>query len=202
MDNNNIITPHDRFFRSMMIDPKVIREFFEQNLPAHIRTVINFDSIAAEKDSFIDDHLRLQIADLLYSVEFGGQPGYLYILVEHQSTPDKLMPFRILQYIVAIMNHHLTKTGKSILPVVYPIIFYNGWKPYNCSTDIFDLFGEKKELAKDILWKPCQLINLSKIPDEEFKDRLFYGVVAYIMKHIYEKGFLPIFKNAINDIKK
>ena len=35
MDNNNITTPHDRFFRSMMTDPKIIREFFEQNLPGY-----------------------------------------------------------------------------------------------------------------------------------------------------------------------
>lgn len=198
---NSHLTPHDRFFRAMMTDPKVIREFFEQNLPANIRAVINFDSIQHEKESFINDKLRLQIADMLYSVEFGDQLGYLYLLIEHQNTPTELMSFRILQYMVAIMNHHLTITDKNILPVIYPMIFYNGWKPYNYSTDIFDLFGDKKGLAQDILWKPCQLIDLSKISDEKLKNHLFYGVFAYVMKHIYEKDFLPVLKNILDDIK-
>jgi predicted transposase/invertase (TIGR01784 family) len=122
-------------------------------------------------------------------------------LIEHQSTPEELMPFRILQYTVSIMNHHLTKTGKKQLPIVYPLVFYNGWKPYNYSTDIFDLFGDKKELAKDILWGPCQLIDLSKIPDKKLRNHLFYGVFAYTMKHIYKKDFAPILKNIIDDLK-
>jgi predicted transposase/invertase (TIGR01784 family) len=92
---NSYLTPHDRFFRSMMTDPKVIREFFEQHLPANIRTVINFDSIQHEKESFINDKLRLQIADMLYSAEFGDQLGYLYLLIEHQSTPNELITTRV-----------------------------------------------------------------------------------------------------------
>jgi len=170
--DNRISTPHDRFFRSMMADNKVIQEFFEQNLPVNIRGIIDFDSISPQKDSFIDDHLRLQIADLLYSVEFNGQLGYLYLLVEHQSTPSELMPFRVLKYMVAIMEHHLNKTGKNQLPIIYPLIIYNGHRKYNYSTDLFDLFGDKKELAQDILWKPYNLIDLSKIPDKKLRDSL------------------------------
>ncbi len=201
MGNNNITTPHDRFFRSMMTDPKVIREFFEQNLPVHIRTIINFDSISAQKESFIDDHLRLQIMDLLYYAEFGKQQGYLYLLIEHQSTPCELMAFRVLKYMVAVMNHHLIKTKKNRLPIIYPLILYSGWKKYKYSTDIFDLFGDKKELAQDILWKPYQLINLSKIPDEKLKANVRSGVVLYTMKHIFKKNLIPILKNVITDIK-
>lgn len=187
---NSHLTPHDRFFRSMMTEPKVIREFFENNLPVNIRTAINFDSIQPQKDSFINDSLRLQIADILYSVEFGDQLGYLYVLIEHQSSPKELMPFRILQYMVAIMEHHLTKTGKNRLPIVYPLIFYNGWKPYNYSTNIFDLFGDKKELAEDILWKPCQLIDLSKISDEKAKRSPFLWCCCLRNEaHLRKKSF-------------
>jgi predicted transposase/invertase (TIGR01784 family) len=136
-----------------MAEPRVMKEFFAKNLPTNIRDVINLDSIQSQKESFINDSLKLQIADILYSAEFGDQLGYLYILIEHQSTPSELMPFRILQYMVAIMNHHLTKTGKNRLPIVYPMIFYNGWKPYNYSTNIFDLFGDKKELARGLFYR-------------------------------------------------
>ena len=201
MSDQTLKNPHDHYFRGMMSDPKIIREFFEQNLPAHIRAVINYDTIYPQKDSFVDDHLRLQIADILYSAEFSGKAGYLYLLLEHQSTPCELMAFRTLKYMIAIMDSHLKKTGTNRLPVIYPIIIYNGWKDYKYSTDIFDLFGDDKELAKDILWKPYQLVDLSKIPDEKLKASIRYGIVAYTMKHIHNKNFLPILKSIINELK-
>ena len=42
---DNHLTPHDRFFRSIMVDPKIAREFFEQNLPTDIKAVIDFATI-------------------------------------------------------------------------------------------------------------------------------------------------------------
>jgi len=196
-----IKNPHDQFFKSMMTDPKVIREFFEQNLPANIRNVMNFDVIVPERESYIEEHLRMQIADLVYSTEFNDKPGYLYILIEHQSSPCEILAFRLLKYMVAIMDKHMLTTSKNILPAVYPMTIYNGWKNYNYSTDIFDLFGDQKEFMQDILWKPYQLIDLSKIPDEKLKANLHYGIAAYTMKHIFEKNLIPILKNVLAEIK-
>lgn len=33
--------------------------------------------------------------------------GYIHVLVEHQSTPDKHMAFRLIRYAVAAMQRHL-----------------------------------------------------------------------------------------------
>ena len=192
---------HDRFFRSIMTDPKVIREFFEINLPVNVRNAIDLGSIVPQKDSFIDDHLRLQTADMLFSVEFGKQPGYLYLLVEHQSSPDKFMAFRILKYMIAIMEKHVAKTKGSKLPLVYPVVIYNGWKNYSHSTDIFDLFEDDKKLAQDILWQPFKLIDLSTISDDKLKASLWYGVAGYVMKHIFEKDFLPALKETVKYLR-
>ena len=196
-----ITQAHDRFFRSIMTEPKVIREFFEINLPVNVRNAIDLESIVPQKDSFIDDHLRLQTADMLFSAEFGKQQGYLYLLVEHQSAPDKLMAFRILKYMIAIMEKHITKTKGSKLPIVYPMVIYNGWKNYNHSTDIFDLFEDDKKLAQDILWQPFKLIDLSTIPDDKLKSSLRYGVAGYVMKHIFEQDILPVLKEAVKHLR-
>jgi predicted transposase/invertase (TIGR01784 family) len=104
---------------------------------------------------------------------------------------------------VAIMEHHVKQTNSEKLPLVYPIIFYTGNRNYNHSTDLFDLFGDKKEkeLAREILWQPYRLIDLSKTSDEKLKEFLRYGVIARTMKHIYEKDFLPILKDIIKDLQ-
>ena len=195
------LIPHDKLFRTTMVDPRIAREFFEQNLPADIKAIIDFATIQLQNESHIDDKLKLQITDLLYYAEFSGKPGYIYVLIEHQANPHKLMPFRLIKYMLAIMEDHLKKTKDDILPVIYPCIFYTGDKKYNYSTDLFDLFGDNKELAKSILWQPYQLIDLSKIPDEKLKEFLRYGVMARTMKHIYEKNFLATLRNLISDLR-
>lgn len=145
------LTPHDRVFRKIPAKTEVAKEFFSNYLPIHIKSAIDLDSIELQKESFIDDKLKIQITDLLYSAKFGERTGYLYLLAEHQSTPDVLMPFRILKYKIAIMDHHLKTTGDKNLPIIYPMILYSGKRKYNHSTAIFDLFGKQRKLPEDIL---------------------------------------------------
>jgi len=192
---------HDHFFRSAMAEPKVIREFFQKYLPPEIKKITDWDSIQLEKDSFIDDQLKLQIVDMLYSVNFGDRKGYFYVIVEQQSTVDKLMAFRLLKYMVAIMERHTNRTGEKQLPVVVPIVFFSGKYPHKQSTDIFDLFGEQRNLAEQILLKPYRLIDLTQIPDEELRENLWLGVLARTMKHIYEKDILPYLKDMLEELK-
>jgi predicted transposase/invertase (TIGR01784 family) len=195
------LTPHDHFLRHMMTKPQVIKEFFEINLPANIKEIVDLDSIKPQQESYIDDKLRLQITDLVYTAQIGRRQGYLYLLVEHQSTPDRMMPFRLIKYTLAVMEQHLHKNKTKELPIVYPLIIYTGNRNYTYSTDLFDLFGTDKKLAQDIFWKPYQLIDYSQIPDEKLRQSLMYGVLARVMKHIYEKDIVQFLKSIIGDLK-
>lgn len=197
----NRISPHDRYIRSMLSHPKVMEEFMQANLPAKIKDSIDFRSIELQKESFIDDKLRLKIADLLYGVKFDGKPGYIYILLEHASKPDRLLPFRMLKYMVAIMDHHLTKTETKELPVIYPLILYTGNLPFTHSMDLFDLFGEKKALVKDILKNPYRLIDLTQSSDEDLEKYLWFGTVARVAKHIHDKNFFPFWEIILKALK-
>jgi predicted transposase/invertase (TIGR01784 family) len=201
MTENIIQNPHDRFVRHMMTKPKVIEEFFQANLPANIKSAINFNSIKLEPESLINSKLQLQITDLLYSAEFNQQPGYIYLVVEHLSNSQRLAPFRMLKYTIDIMQRHLDQNQDDVLPIVYPLIIYGGRANYTHSTDLFDLFAYNKELAKNILWQPCKLIDLTKTPDEELKQHLWYGTAARLMKYIFAENISPHFKAMIEEIK-
>lgn len=78
--SNSHLTPHDKFFRSMMFDTAIAREFFEQNLPEKIKAKVDLTTVQLRKESFINDKLRVQITDLLYSADFSGQQG-LYLSI-------------------------------------------------------------------------------------------------------------------------
>lgn len=191
------LSPHDRYVRSIMSNTEVAMEFFETHLPEEVAKAIDFSSLEAQKDSFVDDKLRLQVADLVYSVNFHNEPGYIYILLEHASTPDKLLPYRMLKYTLSIIEAHLKKTGDSKLPFVYPLILYSGAKPFTYSTDFFDLFGKEKDLARAVFSRPYQLIDLTKIPDETLREFFWFGAAALISKHIHDPDILPILQTVL-----
>lgn len=76
------------------------------------------------------DSLRPFYSDVLYSLETTCGRGYVHILIEHQSSPDKYMAFRLMRYAVAAMHRHL-EAGHKTLPLVIPILFYQGRRsPY------------------------------------------------------------------------
>lgn len=185
-----INSPHDRYFRSVMTDLRVARDFFQHHLPESIKKIIDFNSLNLCKESYIDEHLKLGITDILYSAKIKQQSAYLYLLVEHQSSEDELMPFRILKYICDIMDHHTNKTKEKILPIVVPMVFYHGKKAYSHSADILDLFGENKALAEEIQFKPFKLIDMSQIPDEEIRQRQWSGIMEFVSKHIRDRDFM------------
>lgn len=197
----NKLSPHDRFVRSLMTNPRVIREFFTTHLPVRIKDLIDLDSIQPQKDSFVDDKLRLQIADLLYSVNIKGETGYVYLLMEHASSPDRLLPLRMLKYVIAVMEHHLKKAKSRKLPFVYPFILYTGSKAYPYSLDLFELFGKQKELARDTLLAPCSLLDLTQVSDTEFEKYLWFGTMALVAKHIHDPDIIPFMHKLTRTLK-
>ena len=79
--------------------------------------------------TFVDPELRKLVSDVLYSAQFHDQKNqaFLYVTVEHQSTPDKLMPLRMIKYTCRILDQYAKEDQpKTPLPVVIPLIFYNG----------------------------------------------------------------------------
>ncbi len=188
--------PHDRFFKIAMTHQRVAKNFFAQHLPGFIYQIIDLNTLQLEKDSFITPQLRLFMSDLLFSADFSGKPGYLYLLLEHRSTPSRWQPFTMLQYIMQIMDGHLKKLEESKminegrLPLVYPIVLYNGETTYPYSTDLFDLFDQPAELVQKIWLQPFQLVDVGVIPDENLKKEVWSSIMQMVMKHVYDRDVL------------
>jgi predicted transposase/invertase (TIGR01784 family) len=136
----NNIFPHDRLFKVTMTRPQVAQDFLATYLPDNIKSIVDLNTLQLQNETFIDDRLKGHLVDLLYSVNFADQDGYVYFLFEHLSTPDKLIAFRLLKYTLNIMDYHLYKSDDKKLPIIYPIVLYNGNRPYNAATNIFELF--------------------------------------------------------------
>lgn len=65
------------------------------HLPAELRAICDLSTLKLESGSFVEDDLRQYFSDVLYRLKTtAGADGYVHVLIEHQSSPDKHMAFR------------------------------------------------------------------------------------------------------------
>lgn len=185
----NIHTAHDRFFRKALSNIKIAQEFFENHLPAAFRKHVDLSTLTVEKGSFIDTALREHLSDMLYKVRVGDTDGYIYVLLEHQSTPDELMAFRLLEYQVQIMRRHIDQQPKKgrALPLIMPLVFYTGTRSADgFKRDIMDCFSQP-ELARHYFMQPFNLVSMTDTPDDEIMQGKLTAAIELVQKHIHAR---------------
>ena len=100
-------TPHDAVFKTFLSCADTARDFIRLHLPTQLLQLCKLETLRLESGSYIEDDLRPYYSDVIYSLQTTTGRGYIHVLIEHQSTPDKHMAFRLLRYAVAdeIMQH-------------------------------------------------------------------------------------------------
>jgi predicted transposase/invertase (TIGR01784 family) len=132
-----------------------------------LATRSDLQTLKLESDSFIEENLRAYYSDVLWSVNTTEGNGYIYVVIEHQSTPDAHMAFRLMRYAVAAMQKHLD-AGHQQLPLVVPMLFYHGAKsPYPYSLCWLDEFANPKLARRCMLrrfrWWILRLFQMTKL---------------------------------------
>lgn len=194
-NKNQISNAHDQFFRTAMTDQRVARDFLQAWLPSTLCQSIDFEQLEIQPRSHINDVRQESAVDVLFKTTIEGHEGYIYLLLEHQSTPDQLMPFRMLKYMCNIIDHHLKTNHVKKIPLIYPLVIYHGKRKYPFSTDINDLVDAPEALIERYFLKPFQLIDLGQIDDETLKQHTWSGVMEFALKHIFARDILPWLKD-------
>ncbi|AFR02849.1 hypothetical protein PEC301653_12530 [Pectobacterium carotovorum subsp. carotovorum] len=182
---------HDAIFKQFLSDPAVAKDFFAIHLPEEIRNICDFSSLQLQSASFVDEELRARISDMLYSIQTTSGQGYIYCVIEHQSRPEKLMPFRLLRYALAAMQQHLSQ-GHDTLPLVIPLLFYHGQRsPYPYTLRWLDGFTDAIQ-AEKLYNSSFPLIDLTVIQDEEIKTHRRVALLELVQKHIRTRDMLEL----------
>ncbi|MGW4245012.1 Rpn family recombination-promoting nuclease/putative transposase [Nocardia sp. NPDC004722] len=117
--------PHDAYFRQVMGRAADAAGVLRANLPATFAARTRWDELVLQPGSFVSPQLRSRFSDLLFATRLDGHPAFVYMLIEHQSRPDPLMAFRMLEYMVAIWTRYLRDHPKATtLPVVIPLVIH------------------------------------------------------------------------------
>jgi predicted transposase/invertase (TIGR01784 family) len=159
-----LTNPHDHLFKELLARPEAAADFLANYLPPEIAGALDLTALEPVRDSFVDAELREHLSDLLYRVRLqqGGE-AFVYILFEHQSTPDEWVAFQLLRYLVRIWEQVL-RQGASKLPPIFPLVFSHGRTRWQVNRRFSALvnFGQHRELRKYVPEFRYHLCDLSR----------------------------------------
>ena len=184
-------TPHDAVFKKFLSHPETARDFIESYLPAPLRELCDLNTLKLEPGSFIEEDLRASYSDVLWSLKTRTGKGYIYALIEHQSSPDAHMAFRMMRYAIAAMQNHLD-AGHKTLPLVVPILFYHGVaSPYPYSLCWLDEFDDP-ETARQLYGAGFPLVDITVVSDDEIMQHRRVALLELVQKHIRERDLMVL----------
>jgi len=169
-------TPHDAVFRRVFGVPANAASQLRAVLPPGLTARLDLGRLAPAPGSFVDESLRWRHSDLLFTAPLDGRDAFIYVLIEHQSSDDPLMAYRMLRYLTRIWDQYEREHPEARrLPAVIPLVVHHGkrrWASPVQLLDVIDLGPAAKEAARAYLPRfEFLLDDLSGIDDRQLQDR-------------------------------
>ncbi len=142
-----VSNPHDKYFYDVFSDAGNAAGLLRPHLPQAVAGSVRWSTLTHLPGRFVSDDWRGREADLLFSVERRdtGPPLLVYVLLEHQSTPDQWMRLRLLNYCVQIwMKWRRRHEDEPRLPLIVPVVFYQGAEPWRHERQFAELVAGAK----------------------------------------------------------
>jgi predicted transposase/invertase (TIGR01784 family) len=117
---------HDSQYKELFSNPTLISELLRSFVHEEFVMHLDFSTLKKLNAHFVTGKFRKREADLIYQINFKGNPVYIYLLLEFQSTVDKFMSLRLLEYIVQFYKDLLKVEKRDLLPPVFPVVLYSG----------------------------------------------------------------------------
>jgi predicted transposase/invertase (TIGR01784 family) len=168
----NLKNPHDKFFKETFSNVTVAKDFLTNYLPESVMKHINIATLEPQKDSFINKDLEESFSDLLFKADIAGHEGYLYLLFEHKSYPDKGIALQALRYMVEIWEAKMDKEANR-LPIIIPLVIYHGKADWRIPSSLGNILNGYDQLPADLkVYIPnfdYLLYDVSVYTDEKIK---------------------------------
>lgn len=120
--------PDDKIIKNILENKVEFKNFLKQFLS--FENYLLEEKIQKYTNRYINVKYKAKEADIVYKIKDED----IFFLIEHQSTIDYNMPYRILNYCVEIIQEWVKEKNKKKIekyPVVVPIVIYTGkekWK--------------------------------------------------------------------------
>jgi hypothetical protein len=179
----------------MLEDPQNVRDLLAL-LGTKWLGLIAFDRLKLVQTTFVERDFSQVESDVVLIAPLRGRRRDLmpprlmiYILIEHQSEPDRLMPLRMLEYVVQIYKYQTRSLGKSrsfrhgVLAPVLPVVFYTGTRRWDSIGTVADLIAMGARFGNAIPGLQPLFVNLRATPAEKLaRAGGFFGRVLRLVQ--------------------
>ena len=168
---------HDKIFRTILDKKENAALIINKAIDAKIE----IKDIEKYKNSFVNKVFQNREADIVYKMKYKN----IFFLIEHQTKIDYSMPFRILEYEVAIMKSAIDmnkiKTKNYKLPLVISIVLYTGNRKWNAAEYIQKIQETLRNIKEDV--GKYNLIDVNNLTEKELlEDDTFITKMLLIEK--------------------
>jgi predicted transposase/invertase (TIGR01784 family) len=151
MPEEEIHQPNDKLFSSTFGIPENTAGLLSAKLPRALSSAVNWDQLSLLPGSFVDSQFRRSHTDLLFSAPIGENDGFIYLLFEHQSTLDRLLPLRLLRYMTRIWESvEKSDVSRAKLPVILPVVLSQNADVWDVSPQFASLLDVPESLAAEL----------------------------------------------------
>lgn len=159
---------HKHGYGVLFTHNRLLKELIESFVNPRLAEKLDFNHLEPllEK-SYIDRNFRDFAEDLVVKVPFENGEAYIYLLIEFQSTVERFLSLRVLNYITLFYLDYLKEhKNAQNLPPVLPIVLYNGSADWTTPDNIRDLIQ-----PVDFLEMYYPDFRYFKIIEKEYSDK-------------------------------
>nr|VFJ43117.1 MAG: conserved hypothetical protein (putative transposase or invertase) [Candidatus Kentron sp. DK] len=169
---DDVAHPHDRFMKDMLSLPERADLLLRERLPEAVTKCLSDDPPEPVQDSFVDERLRQHFSDRLFRVTtVNGQSAFLYVLIEHKSSPDTKVGWQLLKYMVEILKQWEKENPDwDRLPAIVPLVFYHGAEDWKIPDEFLHLVDAEEGWAPYLLNFRYPVLDLGTVPDTELSE--------------------------------
>ena len=197
-EERKIHNEHDKLVKKILEKPREIEFVVKKALGLSKDEKIEMESV---RNEFITSDFRGKQADMVYKIK----DKEVYILVEHQSTEDRDMPYRVLEYDVGIINTSLIKHNYKVhkYAKVISIVIFTGageWRVPQRIEEIQEEYNIKREVtvADYAGLGEYYLLDINKLSKEELlEDGTLFGRMMLVERARREEDLIEILEEIL-----
>ena len=138
---------HDASYKSIFAQRRAVADTLH-GVARDLLQYLDLSTLERLPTSFVTEHLGQRHADMLWRIRASDETWlYLLVLIEFQSTVDRRMALRMMDYTVRVLQG----LGKDDLgaggeyPPILPIVIYSGERRWTAATDVRQMFAPLPE---------------------------------------------------------
>ncbi len=139
------MTEYDPEYKMFLSNRWLMQQLVEAFLDASVTDVMDLESLEIFPTESISKNaktkkFKVRRNDVMWKVPLrDGSQAYVLLMVEAQSSVDSAMALRVVEYVINWYFNLMATEGLDALPLIVPIVLYNGDKTWNAETRLCNM---------------------------------------------------------------